>query len=215
VSGTTYFTGRPCRRGHIAPRYVSCRQCVKCLEFWAHAKPEQKAVNAKNWEKKNPEKVRAKYRRFHKKHKARLSNEARKYRSRPEYVVAQKERQRRNYQKRKQDQNFRADNVARAAAWNAANPVRRRVHSHRRRARLKQAEGFHTASDISRIYDEQGGRCVYCRVILGRRWHLDHIIAISVGGTNWPSNLQITCVSCNVRKSNKNAAEFAREMGVS
>lgn len=27
-----YFTGRPCRRGHISERYTSSGQCVDCME---------------------------------------------------------------------------------------------------------------------------------------------------------------------------------------
>lgn len=26
----TYFTGKPCKRGHIAPRYVSTTTCLEC-----------------------------------------------------------------------------------------------------------------------------------------------------------------------------------------
>lgn len=27
----TYFTGRPCRRGHVSARYVSGGQCLECV----------------------------------------------------------------------------------------------------------------------------------------------------------------------------------------
>lgn len=26
-----YFTGKPCKRGHVAERYLSTRGCVECL----------------------------------------------------------------------------------------------------------------------------------------------------------------------------------------
>lgn len=26
----TYFTGKPCKRGHVAPRFTSTRNCVEC-----------------------------------------------------------------------------------------------------------------------------------------------------------------------------------------
>ena len=37
----TYFTGRPCRRGHIAERYAASRRCVECARENAQT-PEQK-----------------------------------------------------------------------------------------------------------------------------------------------------------------------------
>lgn len=30
MSADTYFTGKPCKRGHLAPRFVSTRNCVEC-----------------------------------------------------------------------------------------------------------------------------------------------------------------------------------------
>ena len=30
VGAARYFTGRPCRRGHVAERYASTRTCVEC-----------------------------------------------------------------------------------------------------------------------------------------------------------------------------------------
>lgn len=32
-----YFTGRPCKHGHTAPRYVTTAGCLGCLEKWKHA----------------------------------------------------------------------------------------------------------------------------------------------------------------------------------
>lgn len=43
-----YFTGKPCKRGHVAPRYTTdggCKEC--CLE------------DSNNWKRNNPDKVKA------------------------------------------------------------------------------------------------------------------------------------------------------------
>lgn len=52
-----YFTGEPCKYGHIANRYVKNAQCVECLKIRTSNKrkesPEQfKEYNRKSWLKK-------------------------------------------------------------------------------------------------------------------------------------------------------------------
>lgn len=55
-----YFTGKPCKRGHTAPRYASNRKCSICngdqARQWSAQNPE-KARNSK----KNPERTAATY----------------------------------------------------------------------------------------------------------------------------------------------------------
>lgn len=34
-----YFTGRPCKRGHICKRYVSGRECFECKREYAKGRP--------------------------------------------------------------------------------------------------------------------------------------------------------------------------------
>lgn len=43
-----YFTGKPCPRGHIGPRFASIRRCRKCCD-------EDKDL----WEARHPERVKA------------------------------------------------------------------------------------------------------------------------------------------------------------
>jgi len=39
----TYFTGKPCNRGHIDPRLVNTKQCVTCKRIWAQEYKAQKS----------------------------------------------------------------------------------------------------------------------------------------------------------------------------
>jgi len=45
-----YFTGEPCKHGHVAERWVSCWVCVDCDRKWRLENPEKKsAKNKKYW----------------------------------------------------------------------------------------------------------------------------------------------------------------------
>ncbi len=52
-----YFTGKPCKRGHVAPRFVSTSMCVECgrqhSRNWARNNPEEHARRAREWQKSN------------------------------------------------------------------------------------------------------------------------------------------------------------------
>ena len=68
-----------------------------------------------------------------------------------------------------------------------------------------------------RLYREQQGLCMYCRAKLSHTSHvdvirpishIDHKIPVNQGGTNDRENLQLVCAPCNLRKSDRNDAEF-------
>jgi 5-methylcytosine-specific restriction endonuclease McrA len=86
-----------------------------------------------------------------------------------------------------------------------------RAHNQNRRARVKQVGGTFTAKDISDLHTEQDGYCNGCwelLEILG--YHVDHVIPISKGGSNWPDNLQLLCPTCNLEKSAKMPEEWEK-----
>lgn len=60
-----YFTGKPCKHGHVAERLVSDRKCIDCANIdsskWAKENPDRVAVKRANWIKNNPTKHREQY----------------------------------------------------------------------------------------------------------------------------------------------------------
>lgn len=81
-----------------------------------------------------------------------------------------------------------------------ANPEVSRVVVRRRRARMAGG-GNHTVEDIQELLARQGYECKVCGIDISRKYHVDHVVPIARGGSNWPSNLQILCPPCNHSKS--------------
>lgn len=98
--------------------------------------------------------------------------------------------------------------------WRVENPEAKRAHYHKRRARLKGALGHCTDEDIRGIYVKQRMRCPYCKTSIRDGYHIDHIVPLARGGTNWPDNIQLTCASCNMKKHASDPIEFANRMGM-
>lgn len=98
---------------------------------------------------------------------------------------------------------YRRINKDKVNAWNRS-----------RKAREKHAIGSFTAEDVARIFKAQRERCAYCRRSIKKDYHIDHIIAVSNGGTNNPNNIQLLCPECNMSKHSKDPIVFARENGL-
>jgi len=58
-----YYTGKPCKHGHDAQRFVSSRGCVVCVmaraKVWKHENLEICSAEKRAWTARNREKVRA------------------------------------------------------------------------------------------------------------------------------------------------------------
>ena len=100
------------------------------------------------------------------------------------------------------------------AKWTANNPEAARALRHVRRARKKGAEGRFYAADIALIRVLQKDKCAFCSSRLKGFGHRDHIVPLSFGGSNWPSNIQLLCQGCNLSKGAKHPIVFARERGM-
>lgn len=83
------------------------------------------------------------------------------------------------------------------------NTDKAKIKRDRRRARLMNAEGEYTVDDIHLHYKNQKGKCWYCQIELKGKYHIDHRIPLSRGGSNYPNNLALTCSRCNLSKSDK------------
>lgn len=99
-------------------------------------------------------------------------------------------------------------------AYRAANTEKVRWQSSVKTARRRGADGHFTLSEIRDLFRKQRGRCAICRFKLGADYHKDHIEPIYLGGTNWISNIQLLCPTCNLEKSCKHPIEFMQSKGL-
>jgi 5-methylcytosine-specific restriction protein A len=53
--------------------------------------------------------------------------------------------------------------------------------------------------------ERQEWRCSHCRNRLESTAQIDHVVPLGDGGTNHLDNLQILCVSCHARKTDREA----------
>ena len=101
-------------------------------------------------------------------------------------------------QKRYRDANPER-NKKRLREYRAEHPEKFLIYNQNRAARKKAAPGTHTAQDIQAQFQRQKGKCYYCHKHL-TKYHVDHVIPLSRGGSNDPSNLVIACPLCNQKK---------------
>lgn len=79
------------------------------------------------------------------------------------------------------------------------------------RAKKAANGGEFTAADIEALYAKQDGKCAACGS--HNSLEIDHIIAVSKGGTSDPANLQLLCRKCNRSKGDRDFQEWAIEKG--
>jgi 5-methylcytosine-specific restriction endonuclease McrA len=98
--------------------------------------------------------------------------------------------------------------------YSKGRPLENRLASARRTALKRSAGGTHTASQIRALWEKQKYKCPYCKVSIRKKYHIDHVIALAIGGTNGIDNIQLLCPTCNMRKHTKDHFTFARQHGL-
>lgn len=101
--------------------------------------------------------------------------------------------------------------------YESHHPEKKRARGEKRRALIRNAEGFHTSDDLKCLYQEHEGVCGYCGVRIywsvSRDIHIDHIQPLSKGGSNWPQNIILACETCNLNKGIKTLDEWIESRG--
>ena len=177
IGAKYYFTGEPCKHGHIAPRKTK-GSCVECLKV--------------EWEKANS--TRAEYFRSYNESDAGKQAKRRYYEANKEQVIAranarpveERTRHREKYKKQNPD------------LYKALNSVRKRRHKNATPPWITQEQ----KESIKRIYLH----AMHLTKITGERYVVDHIIPLinpTICGLHVPWNLRVIPQQENLLKSNK------------
>jgi hypothetical protein len=171
-----YFTGNPCKNGHVSQRYVSCRKCVTCqAEFVAQ----------------NEEKL--------KKQKKELY-----LRNREKILLSAKERREQNPEYMQNYYRDNREKVAETKKeWRKQNPHKNAEYCSKRKAiKLKAVPGWYDdekvlafRTEVLKLVEETG-----------IEYHVDHIVPLQsdfVCGLHWHGNMQILTAAENISKHNK------------
>ena len=177
-----YFTGKPCKHGHLAERRMS-DGCVVCSD-----------KHARDWQAANPEKVKAKGRAHREVHGERLNEKNRAWRkANPEkHIAAVLAWRKANPERLKESK----------AAWRkrcagAVNETQMRRYA----AKLKRTPAWADVNEIRKVYEE----CSRQRKI-GLDVQVDHIVPLlgrTVCGLHVHNNLRIIQAQENRSKSNQ------------
>lgn len=210
-----YFTGEPCKYGHVSMRSVGTRSCMECSRIRTAKKyalltdEEKRAISsaraeyladyyvknidqhkklAAEWNEKNVERVKKLQKNWYLAHRDQILD-----RLREEY--ASNPAPKRKYCK----------------VWRKKNPeeYRRQVQS-RRDAKngLRLSRGI-----VKKLIELQRGKCPACGKPLHGSYHIDHIVPLAKGGTNTDDNVQLLHPRCNMKKSAKDPIEFMQQQG--
>lgn len=88
--------------------------------------------------------------------------------------------------------------------WSREHPEVFRFKAKRRRALVRNANGFHTIEEWLSLVEFYNHHCAYCGKYSNKLTQ-DHIVPLSLGGTDYIDNILPACLSCNCRKGVKKA----------
>lgn len=175
---THYFTGVPCKRGHVGLRYTRTCNCVDCNKRADHV--EAQKIRVKRSVSAKPEKYKAAQKKWWGRNREKACGYAKAYRSR-------------NPEKTKAD----------GAKWDAANRDRRVEYARKQHAKRSSRLAKDYGDFDAFVMLEARRACRRREKITGYEWHVDHMIPLNKGGIHKYDNIQVIPAWLNRLKSDK------------
>lgn len=168
-----------------------CKACVVVrAKKWVDANKSKHYEHVEKWRLQNIEKVAIARRIYVKRNKDLINKRAKIFRlANPEYYLK------------------------RAKEYAKKNPEKIKENNAKRRALRRDLMGEVSKNITAKLKHLQQNKCPCCGEKLGDKYHLDHIIPLSLGGRHEDANLQLLKASCNQKKYNKHPIDFMQEKG--
>lgn len=149
---------------------------------------EEKLLKCKEYYYENIEKINIRHKLYNESHKERIKETCK------EYYLANRERKLQyvvEYQRnrKKNDPDFKLRCQLTTSNW---------IHLKRSLDKNKSS-----SSKIINLFEIQDYKCVYCKIDISKKYHIEHLIPLSKGGSNLITNLALACPNCNLSKGNK------------
>lgn len=199
---TRYFTGKPCKHGHVEERIVSSGACMACHK-----------ARRLDWEKRNAERINASSRARHAENPYRRRAAQERYTTKNGPRVAELKRswRQRNAEKIKlKNAKWLAENKATMrqinADWYRLNKDIARARDVRRRVGLRLSHAVWDRELTSLVTNEAADLADRRQAITGFGWHIDHMIPLrskKASGLHVWSNLQVIPASLNAKKGSR------------
>jgi len=107
----------------------------------------------------------------------------------------------------------KAKGIKTAMEWSIDHREEKRVSESNRRARKRLSRGNYTIEEIEHLKELQKNQCTCCKVSILNKYHIDHIIPLSLCGQNDIFNIQLLCPTCNLQKKDKYPSDFMQSKG--
>lgn len=189
-----------------------CRECqCEYLRSYYQTHKDEAAAYGRKYRQDNMDKIAERDHRYYLDNKSKIVARIGEYNKANKSKVDEYQRKYRlvYYQDNKSQINVRN----RKNSKTEPGKIVRAIANHKRRARLVVADGNYTKQQWMDLVERQKNRCYYEKQIwaLGckgkftdkNRPTIDHIVALSNGGTNHIENIVAACQSCNSSKRNR------------
>lgn len=216
-----YVSEKPCIRGHVGLKYARNYSCVQCGRTMGGRSKEEIAKKKREFYDKHKEKIYKKSReRILKNHEAyKLYMKEYRIKNREKCKNLEKEWHKKNKDRARKSRrdyylNNREERDAYIKRWTQENPEMKRAQNRNRKARMKNAIGKHTAKEVLELLEKQEWICIGCKTLMSdkkgckKKYTVDHIIPLVKGGSNFISNIQLLCMSCNSSKQDTDLEEW-------
>ena len=194
-------------------------RCVECKKEYREQNKEKISQKKKEWWAKNKENKLEKNKEYNREYRSRNREELnakrrkvdceRKRYYRKNIITSDEERRER---RRKYIAKYKSTDKFKEARKRYKSSEKGRLANYRygvKRRSYKYNVAF-TQHERREILDRDNWTCQFCNVKVHDeninnelKAHIDHIIPISKGGNSKPTNLQVLCRTCNLKKSNK------------